>query len=157
MRLLESDLIYDQSVMGERSCVPTVSFTTAYESELLDNYSQLPDCDNKALKVLQTVSSHIQGISFESLTYKVETPWGVKRLPFQRLSRGESLILICYIAKCLNKPLTVCYDVVQLSKENLLYFIELFKDFDKLAVVASNNGFYILMENLINGKMGNRK
>lgn len=149
MKLLSSSHLSDYSITSRKEWIPSITFSTDYETELLDAFSQLVDADITALQLLQSFNDRIIDVNTIGWQYTIKINKGIKKLAFQRLSRGERLFLLCRVAERTCNPIFVCHELSQLSGSNLVRFFSDFRKSRFITVVSPTEMLYPIMEELL--------
>lgn len=108
-----------------------------FEISLADKFCKL-NKDIGLLTLLQTFNSNIIEIDSEVQQYKVNYGGEVRRLGFSRLSSGERLYAICYMAHETKTHIIVCEELAQLDMKHMRLFFKLWGNSKYIDIIKPN-------------------
>lgn len=115
-----------------------------FETDLCDKFSKLK-LDGSLLEILKTFNEHIIYIDTEVQQYMIEKDGKKHRLGFSRLSTGERIFVVSFMADKTKTKIILYNELGQLDLRHIKMFFKLWINSDYVDIIIPNgvNGYYI--------------
>ncbi|MBO5387541.1 MAG: hypothetical protein J6A59_05300 [Lachnospiraceae bacterium] len=151
MRILDSENRFSTEITIKKEWIERIKFETDYELNIMEQYAEYQYADRDLLNILKFFNTDIHNLNSKAWTYTVLKDGKKKILPINRLSNGERLFVLCYMADITKNNIIVCYELSQLAKPSILKFFEMFNNSDYITIVPPTPSMQHLYKSLSKG------
>lgn len=148
MKILPSENRFNSRITVKKQWIPYITFSSQYEIDIMEKYQDIKNADEKLLSLLQFTNDDIVSVDMNNWTYQVIRDSKITKLPIMRLSRGEKLLALCFMANETEQAVYVSYELTQLSKPSIVKFMDMFKNSRFIILIPPTPTIQHILESL---------